>query len=94
VRCDYMDLPPVVDDTLRITTQANLRWTSDIERAVDLWRQSGVFPFPDLEIYNPPQVKNISRNEMRLLYHVCSLLNDLRHSRTSKLAMWTETMHK
>jgi hypothetical protein len=89
-----MDLPPVVDEGLRISTQTGLNWTPEIERAVDLWRQTGQFPFPELEIFPQPQVKTASRNEARLLYHVCAILNGLLGSRTAKLALWTNIMPK
>ncbi|KAF2665580.1 hypothetical protein BT63DRAFT_69012 [Microthyrium microscopicum] len=94
VRCDYMDLPPVVDEGLRISTQTGLNWTSEIERAVEVWRQTDQFPFPELDIFPQPQVKTASRNEARLLYHVCSILNGLLSSRTAKLALWTNIMPK
>jgi hypothetical protein len=89
-----MDNPGAGDDSLRISTQANLLWTPDIEKTVDIWRQTGLFPFPDLGIYPPLQCKNLSKTELRLLYHICSILNEVQRSRTSKLTMWTELMPK
>jgi hypothetical protein len=92
VRCDYMDSPPGIDDNLRVATHPGLNWTPEIEIAVNSWQSTGQFPFQELEIHPIPQVKNLSRNEIRLLHHVCSILNELKQSRTSKLSVWTDVM--
>ena len=94
VRCDYNDNAGTPEETLRITTGGALPWTSEIERAVDSWRQTGQSPFRDLPIYPPLQVKNLMRNEVRLLYHVCSALERVTSSGTSKLGLWTDLMPK
>lgn len=90
-----MDNPAAADDSLRISTSANLLWTAEIEKAVDIWRQTGQFPFPsELGIYPPLQPKNLSKTELRLLYHVCSIMHEVQSSRTTKLTMWTDMMPK
>jgi hypothetical protein len=94
VRCDYNDSAASPEAPLKISTGGTLPWTPAIERAVDSWRQTGQTPFPDLDIYPPLQVKNLLRNEVRLLYHICSALNRVTSGRTAKLGLWTEQMPK
>jgi hypothetical protein len=81
-------------DEGKMASQANLNWTPEIEKTVDLWRQTGQFPFPDLQIYPPIQSKNLSRTEARLLYHICQILNDLQGQRAIKLTIWAEPILK
>jgi hypothetical protein len=87
-----MDAPPENEGSLRISTHPGLNWTPEIERAVNLWQSTGQFPFPELEIHPVPLVNQMSRDEIRLLHHVCATLNELKQSRTSKLAVWTDIM--
>jgi hypothetical protein len=94
VRCDYMDNPTPSDDGLRLPGQANLLWTPEIERNVDVWRQTGQFPFPDLQIAPQPQWQAFSRTDLRLVYHLASVCCEMQQSRTSKLTIWTELTPK
>lgn len=94
VRCDYMDGPTPGDDSLRLSGQPNLLWTSEIDRNVELWRQTGQFPFPDLHVFPQPQWQTLSKTELRLIYHVASVCYEMQSSRTSQLTIWAETMPK
>jgi hypothetical protein len=89
-----MDNPTPGDDGLRLSGQANLLWTPEIERNVDLWRQTGHFPFPDLQIAPQPQWQTFSKTDLRLIYHLSSVCWEMQQSRTSKLTIWTQVMPK
>jgi hypothetical protein len=93
VRCDYMDNSAALDEG-KMVSQANLNWTPEIEKTIDTWRQTGHFPFPDLQIYPPIQSKNLSKTEARLLYHICQILNDLQSRRAIDLTLWAEPLIK
>ncbi|TLD27767.1 uncharacterized protein E2P81_ATG11055 [Venturia nashicola] len=93
-RCDYMDSPTPGDDPLRLSGQPNLLWTSEIDRIVELWRQTGRFPFPDLQVFPQPQWQTLSKTELRLVHHVASVCYEMQSSRTSQLTIWTEMMPK
>ncbi|KAF2396449.1 hypothetical protein EJ06DRAFT_240523 [Trichodelitschia bisporula] len=94
VRCDYMDGPAPVDDAMRVSAQPNLLWTTEIERTVDAWRQSGVFPFSELQVFPQPQWQSMSKTDLRLIYHVANVTSELQSSRTSNLSLWTDLMPK
>ena len=94
VRCDYMDSPTAGDNDLRMSHQANLLWTPEIEKTVQLWRTTGHFPFPELSIFPQPQWTTLSKTDLRLIYHLSSISNDLQVNRTTKLTIWTELMPK
>ena len=89
-----MDNPSPGDEALRLPGQANLLWTPEIERNVDLWRQTGQFPFADLQITPQPQWQSFSRTDLRLVYHLASVCWEMQQSRTSKLTIWTDLMPK
>jgi hypothetical protein len=89
-----MDNPTAVDDGMRLSGQANLLWTTEIERNVDLWRQTGQFPFPGLQISPQPQWQSFSRTDLRLIYHLASVCWEMQESRTAKLTIWTDLVPK
>jgi hypothetical protein len=87
-----MDSPTPGDSGMSLSGQANLLWTPEVSRAVDLWQSTGQFPFPDLHIYPPPQWQSLARIDLRLIYHVSSVCSEMLQSRTSKLTIWTEVL--
>ncbi|KAF2461891.1 hypothetical protein BDY21DRAFT_277177 [Lineolata rhizophorae] len=91
VRCDYMDSPTAGSpDSPRGLQQANLLWSADIERQIDVWRQTGEFPFPELGVYPQPQWHAYSKADLRLIHHLSSISNEMARNRTTKLTIWTE----
>ncbi|KAF1811830.1 hypothetical protein P152DRAFT_398471 [Eremomyces bilateralis CBS 781.70] len=91
VRCDYMDSPTAPgDESPRYPPQANLLWTPEIERTIDSWRATGEFPFPELNVFPQPHWPSVSKTDLRLIYHVCSISSELQRNRTSKLTIWTD----
>ncbi|OCL04102.1 hypothetical protein AOQ84DRAFT_417008 [Glonium stellatum] len=95
VRCDYMDSPTAAaPESPKSPQQPNLLWTPEIEATVELWRQTGDFPFPELRVYPQPQWRAYSKTELRLIHHLSSISNEMFRSRTSKLTVWTDLMPK
>jgi len=89
-----MDSPSAGDESLRLPNQANLLWTPEIEKTVNAWLTTSQFPFPDLHIFPQPQWQNFSKTDLRLIYHLSSIANELQSSRTSKLTIWADLMTK
>ncbi|KAF2196378.1 hypothetical protein GQ43DRAFT_259724 [Delitschia confertaspora ATCC 74209] len=94
VRCDYMDNPAAIITESPKSQGPNLLWTPEIDSTVELWRQTGQFPFPDLRVYPQPQWQAFSKTDLRLIHHLASISNEMFRNRTSKLAIWTELMPK
>jgi hypothetical protein len=95
VRCDYMDSPTaMMPDSPQSPQQPNLLWTSDIEATIELWRQTGDFPFPDLRLYPQPDWRALSRTDLRLIHHLSSISNEMFRNRASKSTLWTDMMPK
>ncbi|KAI9690425.1 MAG: hypothetical protein M1822_009388 [Bathelium mastoideum] len=72
--------------------QPDLMWTPEVERSVDMWQQTGQFPFPQLHVYPQPDWSSYPRDDLRLLHHVCQIADDMITSKSSKLTLWIEYM--
>jgi hypothetical protein len=95
VRCDYMDNPTaVIPESPKSPQQPNLLWTPEIDATIDLWRQTGDFPFPDMRVYPQPQWRAYTKTDLRLVHHLSSISNEMFRNRTSKLTIWTDMMPK
>ncbi len=88
IRCPYNDVTP--DDRSTTPDKPDLMWTPEIRTAIEQWQQTGVFPFPGLSIYPAPAPQNYSVEELRLIYHVASICNELAASNLNNLTLWTQ----
>ena len=68
--------------------------TPGSEGRVDLWQQTGSFPYPDLQVFPPPPTHEYSKNELRLIHHLSSISNDLLMKGSTNLTLWTQRMPK
>jgi hypothetical protein len=88
-----MDASPGVEENLR-SNQPTLVCTRETESIIANWHQTGQFPFPNLSIYPPIQHKNMSKNELRLVCHICSIMDNVYKHGTEKLTLWADIMPK
>ncbi|KAH9872274.1 hypothetical protein IAQ61_005109 [Plenodomus lingam] len=68
--------------------------TPKIETTIELWSQTGEFPFPELRVYPQPQWRAIGKTDLRLIHHISSISNEMFRNRTSKSTLWTDMMPK
>jgi hypothetical protein len=95
VRCDYMDSPTaIMPESPQAPQQPNLLWTPEIEATIELWRQTGEFPFPELRIYPQPEWRAYAKTDLRLIHHLSSITNEMFRNRTSKMTLWADMMPK
>ncbi|KAF2011140.1 hypothetical protein BU24DRAFT_355344 [Aaosphaeria arxii CBS 175.79] len=95
VRCDYMDSPnALVPESPKSPQQPNLLWTAEINATVELWQQTGEFPFPELRVYPEPHWRAYPKTDLRLIHHLSSITNEMFRNRTSSLTVWTDLMPK
>ncbi|KAK4995145.1 hypothetical protein LTR66_004972 [Elasticomyces elasticus] len=81
-------------DNQKSPEQAPLILTPETEKNIELWQQTGDFPYPNLQAFPPPEVQSYSRTELRLIHHLSSVSNALLVNRTSKFTLWTDAMPK
>jgi hypothetical protein len=90
-----MDSPTaMMPESPKSPQQPNLLWTPEIDSTIELWRQTGEFPFPELRVYPQPQWRAYPKTDLRLIHHLSSISNEMFRNRTSKLTLWTDMMPK
>lgn len=94
VRCDYMETFPSDSDSQPSPEQPTILLTPNSESRVELWQQTGGFPYPDLHVFPQPPIQEYSRNELRLIEHLSAISNDLLMNGTSSLTIWTQKLPK
>lgn len=66
-----------------------MMWTPEIEADIARWQQTGIFPFPALNIYPEPNPQYLSVESLRLIYHVASICHQLRSIDADGFTIWT-----
>lgn len=90
-----MDLPTLTAlESPRTPHGPNLLMSPSIDATLELWKQTGTFPFPELAVYPQPQWHTYSKTDLRLIHHLCSVTNDMINNKTSQMTVWTEYMPK
>lgn len=74
--------------------QSALVFTPGAESRIDLWQQTGSFPFPELQVFPFPQTHEYSRTDLRLIHHLSTVSRDLLLSGSTDLTIWTQKMPK
>lgn len=94
VRCDYMENVGSDTESQASPEQSSITLTPGTESRVENWQQSGVFPYPDLQVYPSPRTQEYSKNELRLIHCLSTISNDLLLRGTTNLTIWTQKMPK
>jgi hypothetical protein len=95
VRCDYMDQQRPEAESLSPQSQSPLLPSSpEIEHMLDLWQQTGSFPYLELQVFPSPQPQNHSRVELRLIQHLSAISRSLLMNSTSDMTVWTSKVPK
>lgn len=90
-----MDSPTaMMPESPQSPQQPNLLWTPEIEATIDVWRQTGEFPFPELRVYPQPHWRALNKTDLRLVHHLASISNEMFRNGTSKSTLWTDMMPK
>ncbi|KAI1485670.1 hypothetical protein F5X96DRAFT_682629 [Biscogniauxia mediterranea] len=88
VRCPYNDVP-VPDERAATPDKPDLMWTPEIEAAIELWQRTGMFPFPSLNIYPAPMPQYYSVEDLRLIFHVAAICNEMNAIDANGFTLWT-----
>ena len=93
-RCDYMDSPPPAEESSSASIVPNLLWTPQIEREVELWQQTGVFPFPELGLRSYDQFRRLSSVDLRLVHHISNVYRDMQSIDFIHCSLWANEIPK
>ncbi|KAL1302796.1 hypothetical protein AAFC00_003137 [Neodothiora populina] len=89
VRCDYMENMPAEEEQPPGPERASLPCSAETEQSVNLWLQTGNFPFPELQVFPTPQVQSYSRNDLVLIAHLSSVARSLLVNGMGGVNVWT-----
>ncbi|KJZ77751.1 hypothetical protein HIM_02928 [Hirsutella minnesotensis 3608] len=89
IRCPYNDVHLPDADRSTSPDKPDLMWTPQIEAAISEWRVTGVFPFPSMNVYPAPMPHLYSLEDLRLIYHVAGLHNQLASIDANNFTLWT-----
>lgn len=95
VRCDYMEnMGSDMQSQSGSPEQSSLVFTPESERRVDLWQQTGSFPYSDLNVFPLPSTQEYSKTDLQLIHHLSSISNDLLLNNSNELTLWTHKLPK
>lgn len=63
--------------------------TPGSEQIIDTWLQTGVFPFPELQVFPAPQPHAYSRSDLYLITHIASISQSLLLNGTDAMNVWS-----
>ncbi len=92
LRCAYMDDPAVAGNASPALAVGKFTWPIAIQVGTDEWQQTKVFPFPHLQLTAPPNPEDLSTEECRLLFHLCSISASLERTNSARFTTWAHKM--
>ena len=90
-RCDYMDQPPLEDESATSPTLELLMDPQIIEELTH-WRTTGQAPFPELGPPSQPYWDQFSIVDHRLLHHIAGLSHGMHRQGYSEFTIWATKM--
>lgn len=68
----------------------DLKMTPQIQRELDNWRETGVYPFPSLGVVKHPSPSRYTATDLRLIHHISSVASQMQAAELSNSAIWTK----
>ena len=93
IRCPYNDIP-MPDDRSATPDKPDLLWTPEIEATINQWQETGIFPFPALQIFPAPNPQYLTTENLRLIHHVASISDQLSSMNADGFTLWTRQIPK
>lgn len=90
-RCDYMDQPPLEDESATSPTLELLMNPQIIDQLTH-WRTTGQAPFPELGPPSQAYWDQFSIVDHRLLHHIAGLSHEMRRQGYSDFTIWAARM--
>ena len=92
LRCAYMDETPAVENSWSSSSIGEFAWPREIDVGTQNWQHTKIFPFPHLQLTTPPNPDNLSTEECRLLFHICTLSANLELNNSARFTTWAHKM--
>ena len=92
LRCPYMDDPAAPAHTTPTSTIGDFTWPVEIDVGTYDWQQTKIFPFPHLQLTAPPNPDDLSTEECRLIFHLCTISKNLEITKSARFTTWAHKM--
>lgn len=89
IRCPYNDVQAADPNRSTTPDKPDLMWTPEVEAAIIEWQSTGVFPFTFMRAGPAPVASHYSVEDLRLIYHVASLFDQLAALDANNFTLWT-----
>lgn len=80
---------PAQEERAPTPEKADMLWTPEIEAEIEMWQQTGNFPFPDMYIYPVPDPRFLTAEDLRIIHHVAAVSRELSIHDAGNFAIWT-----
>lgn len=87
-----MDDPATPGVITSASTIGEFIWPVEIDVGTNEWQQTKIFPFPHLQLTAPPNPEDLSTEECRLLFHLCTISKNLEVTQSAKFTTWAHKM--
>ena len=85
-----MDASGTSEEHIQPMRGPNLLSNASIERELEAWRTTGVFPFPEMHLQYPQHFQKLSRVELRLIHHLCTIYREMRLADFGGCTLWVQ----
>ena len=89
-----MDKPAPAEESSSTSTGPNLLWTPQIEREIERWQQTGIFPYPELGLRSFDQFRTLSTVDLRLIHHLSTIYRDMQSIDFINCTLWASEIPK
>ena len=80
---------PAPEERAPTPEKADMLWTPEVEAEIEMWQQTGSFPFPDLCIYPTPDPRFLSPEDLRIIHHVAAISREMTIHDSANFTIWT-----
>ena len=85
-----MDSTPPMEEQSLPSRGPNLLSNATIERELETWRTTNVFPFPEMHLASTHQFQGLSRIELRLIHHLSTIYREMRLADFVDCTLWVQ----
>ena len=82
----------MAEDVPRSLPGPDLMWTSAIEAEIDAWLRTRICPFPEFALNNHIQFHGLSKIDLRLVHHLCSIYRQVQRLEMLHCIAWVEKL--
>lgn len=76
------------EEASRSSKGPDLLWTPELEDEINYWHRTARFPFPDLPLHSPGAFGELSKSDLRLVYHLVSIHQDMQRKNFIPCTFW------